>query len=308
MAREVDKLYGLPPEQFTAARDALARAARAAGDRDLAGEVAALRRPTVAAWLLNQLARQRADEVDQFVALGVELREAAAALDAERAGDLLRDLSTQRRRLVRALVDQARGWAAQHGRRVTEDVLRSVEETLHAALADAEVARLLRAGRLTTAVSHSGFAPATEGAAAGPAPAPAPRRRTRGRSTDEVLERRLAEASAEARSAAEQRDRAVAKEEGARRTATDAARKHDRLTSAVAQARDTAAAARAALAAAESELASAEAHAAHAEEVRRAADDAARAATEHRRAAEEAAERARRRVSVLTQQAERHGT
>jgi len=307
MVREVDELYELPPEQFTAARDALARTARASGDRDRAAALAALRRPTVAAWLLNQLARQRADEVDQFVALGAELREATAALDADSAGDLLRDLSTRRRRLVRALVDQGRDLAAQQGRRVTEDVLRSVEETLHAALADAEVAGRLRAGRLTTAISRSGFAPATDGAAAGPRPAPAPRRRTRGRKGDAALERRLAEAWAEARSAAEQRDQAVAEEEDARRTAKDAAREHDQLASAVAQTRDAVAAARAALEAAEAELASAEARAAHAETLRRAADDAAGAAAERRRAAEDAAERARRRVSELTEQAEQLG-
>lgn len=307
MAREVDELYELPPEQFTAARDALARAARAGGDRDRAGEVAALRRPTVAAWLLNQLARQRADEVGQFVALGAELREATAALDAHSAGDLLRELSTERRRLVRALVDQARGLAGQQGRRVTEDVLRSVEETLHAALADAEVASRLRAGRLTTAISRTGFAPATERAAVEP-PAPAPRRRTRGRSGDEALERRLAEAWSAARSAAEQRDQAVAEEEDARRTAAEAAREHDLLTSAVADARSAVVTARAALEAAEAEAAEAEERAARAGETRASAEAAVRAAAERQLEAEEAADRARRRVGELTERLDRQRT
>ena len=55
---------------FTARRDALARQARADGDKDLAATVHALRRPTAAAWVVNCLARQAPDAVEALVALG----------------------------------------------------------------------------------------------------------------------------------------------------------------------------------------------------------------------------------------------
>jgi hypothetical protein len=54
-----DDLYALPPGEFTRARDERAKGLRKEGRRDEADEVKALRKPTVAAWALNQLARQR---------------------------------------------------------------------------------------------------------------------------------------------------------------------------------------------------------------------------------------------------------
>ena len=54
---DADDLYRLAPEDFTAARDAAAKQARADGDRDGAAALKALRRPTVSAWLLNALVR-----------------------------------------------------------------------------------------------------------------------------------------------------------------------------------------------------------------------------------------------------------
>ncbi|HEX6459560.1 MAG TPA: hypothetical protein VF032_11635, partial [Thermoleophilaceae bacterium] len=59
---QLDALYGLPLEEFTPRRDELSKELRAAGSRDAAAWVKALRKPTAAAWLVNQLARtQRAD-------------------------------------------------------------------------------------------------------------------------------------------------------------------------------------------------------------------------------------------------------
>jgi hypothetical protein len=54
---EAERLYGLPLDEFTAARDARARELRRDGEREKAAEVAALRKPVLAAWLVNMLAR-----------------------------------------------------------------------------------------------------------------------------------------------------------------------------------------------------------------------------------------------------------
>lgn len=96
----VDELFALAPEGFTAARDALARRLRSEGDREAATAVKALRRPTAAAWALNQVVRQHRDEVEALVHAGEALAEAqqealagspAASLGAKAAASLADD-------------------------------------------------------------------------------------------------------------------------------------------------------------------------------------------------------------------------
>ena len=153
-AEEVaDQLYALPPEQFTVTRNARAQAAKAAGDKETAARIAALRKPTVLAWMVNLLVRELPDEIGGFLDLGDALREATATL----SGPELRQLSGQRHRLVQALVRQARELALQAGYRTTEDVARGLEETLAAALADPAVAEQLRVGRRTSGLTAIGF-------------------------------------------------------------------------------------------------------------------------------------------------------
>ncbi|MFJ7154225.1 hypothetical protein ACIQUQ_04740 [Streptomyces sp. NPDC101118] len=138
------ELYGLDPAGFTAARDALAARARQEGDRALARRIAALRRPTAAAWAANLLARRRPAEAERLVELGRALGEAQRTL----AGEELRELSHQRHVLVTALARDAAALAAEEGRPVSEPGLREIEQTLHAALADPEVAQEWLAARL----------------------------------------------------------------------------------------------------------------------------------------------------------------
>ncbi len=168
-AEEVaDGLYALPPEQFTAARNARAQAAKAAGDKETAARIAALRKPTVLAWLVNLMVRELPDEIAGFLDLGDALREATATL----SGPELRQLSGQRHRLVQALVRQARELARQAGYRTTEDVARGLEETLAAALTDPEVAEQLRTGRLTSGLTATGFPAPSTGAVRARPPVP----------------------------------------------------------------------------------------------------------------------------------------
>src|SRR5512133_2478550 len=93
------RLYGLLPEEFTAARDQAARDAKANGDREGAAAITALRRPSLAAWLVNALVRHRADELEQLLALGDALRSAQLSL----VGDDVRTLSRQRQQLIAAV-------------------------------------------------------------------------------------------------------------------------------------------------------------------------------------------------------------
>lgn len=220
------RLYARPPEEFTAARDEAVRDARAAGDRGLATEIGKLRRPTQAAWLANLLASRRGDDVAAWLALGEEMRDAHHRLSGAR----LRELSVRRNELVDALVSAARELAAEAGRRAAEGTVAELRDTLRAALADAEVADALRAGRLQRAAAYSGLGfEAGDGPVAEQGAAPPDRPRLRlvapkaGTSvSDQVVRARAGVAAAEqtmaAAVAAEAEARAAYDEFGARLT------------------------------------------------------------------------------------------
>jgi hypothetical protein len=148
-----EQLYALTPEEFIAARKELAAQAKEAGDRQLAKEIAALPKPTVAAWLLNTFARRRPDAVDQLVDLGADLRAAQDDL----APAELKALNRQRHAVVAAFARQVAALATDLGRPVTASVSQQVDETLRAALVDADVGAALGAGRLTASLSYAGM-------------------------------------------------------------------------------------------------------------------------------------------------------
>lgn len=207
-----DELYGLPPGEFIATRNGAAKQARADGDRQLAEQIRSLRRPSTAAWLANQLVREHREEMEPLLALGRELREVMADLGA----DDLRALTSQRYRLVSALVKQARGLGAARGARVTDDVAHGLRATLEATLSDADSAEAVAAGRLTDALRVSGFGQVAAAELSGPET----RNRGSGGSTVSDLatkrqdkarrlaEREVAEAERAARAAQSDRDSA----------------------------------------------------------------------------------------------------
>ena len=74
------ELYGLPLDRFVPERDALAKALRKAGRREEAAEVAALRKPSVAAWAVNQVIRTQGRAVAALFGAGDALQEAHSQL------------------------------------------------------------------------------------------------------------------------------------------------------------------------------------------------------------------------------------
>jgi hypothetical protein len=203
-----DELYGMPPGEFTAARDRRVAEAREDGDRDTAKAITALRRPSTSAWLVNLLVRDDRDEARSFVELGRSLRQAQQQL----AGEEMRALSQQRRKLVTGLTGRARRLGGAAGQQVSGEVSRQVEETLSAVLADDDAAELFVAGRLTTALRHTGMGPAT-------AERPTTRREPAAR-TEPKAGKDTAKPTARERTAAEKAARA-AREDA--RSAADAA-------------------------------------------------------------------------------------
>lgn len=148
-------LYEAPPDGFVAGRSAAIAEAKKRGDAVTAKRLAALRKPTVAAWLVNLLALRRPELIDELVELATALRAAQRSLK----GDELRELTTQRRQVVSALVAAARKLAVaeEPGLAAGKLPLAEVEATLTAAMAEPEIAEQVRTGRLIRAATYAGF-------------------------------------------------------------------------------------------------------------------------------------------------------
>lgn len=156
-------LYALPPEEFTAARDAAAKQDKA---------LKALRKPTVSAWVLNTLVRREAGLLEDLLALGPLLTDAQQRGN----GDALRRLGEQRRQLIASVTTRALDLA---GRPTSPAVRSEVESTLEAALADPASAEAVRSGQLLRPLTYAGFGGVDlEGSVAAPVRSPRPPRAT----------------------------------------------------------------------------------------------------------------------------------
>ena len=144
-----DELYALGLAEFTPARDAKAKEFKGT---DLAPRVKALKKPSLAAWVVNLLVRHETEQVEQVLTVGAALREAQAAM----SGDDLRALTRQRRQLTAAVTTRARALAREHGQKVTEAVADQVEATLTASMVDEACAAAVRSGQLVAALSATG--------------------------------------------------------------------------------------------------------------------------------------------------------
>lgn len=215
LAEELDaiaaELYALPPAEFTAARNA--RAGGSGGP--LAKQVKALRKPSVAAWAVNLLARD--GQLGEALELSAALREAQDDLDAAEMSRLGR----QRRQLVAALAKQAVDLAKDAGVAVGAAVREDVEKTVNAAVMDAAAAAAVMTGRLVKPLEAGDIEPeALADAVGGSVPGavtPPPR--------DDLAERRARreaeKAAREAERLANEAERALARIEDRRAKAQE---------------------------------------------------------------------------------------
>lgn len=79
MDARVFELFSIPLSEFTAARNALAAVVKKEGDVARSKEIKAFSRPTASAWAANQLFRSHGDAFNALLAVGSDLRAAAAA-------------------------------------------------------------------------------------------------------------------------------------------------------------------------------------------------------------------------------------
>lgn len=152
-ADAVDELYGAPLPDFIATRSRWVAAARSAGDSELAAELAALRKPTLAAWLLNMVTRNEPRAVAELTALGERMRAAQAKGD----GEALAAARPERREALDALSEAARRCAQTAGVAFGSSVHEQVVATGVAALADPDSGRALASGQLLRPLSYAGF-------------------------------------------------------------------------------------------------------------------------------------------------------
>ncbi|WP_295701733.1 hypothetical protein [Lapillicoccus sp.] len=149
----VSELYGLVPEEFMDARKRLGLGAKSGGDAGLAKAIDSVRKPTAAAWALNQLVRRRPDEVERLLALAASLQDASERMD----GAAMRDLGRERTRLIDELVRATSDVASEAGGALSMPVADQVRQTFVAALASPPAAEAVASGRLTRALTYAGF-------------------------------------------------------------------------------------------------------------------------------------------------------
>jgi hypothetical protein len=221
-------LYGLPLDRFIPERGALAKSLRAGGERDEAAEVAKLRKPSVAAWAVNQLVRTQGAEVKALFKAGDQLQRAQADLLAGK-GDAakLRAATEREREAVDELTAAARGLLSSEGHELTPSTLERVSDTLHAAALDEGARGEVKDGCLVRELRHVGLGAFGELAAAPPAP-----------KQDEAKRKAAEKAEAERRRALERANRAVETAQARRDRAADALREAE---DALARARQSAA-------------------------------------------------------------------
>ena len=173
LAAALDELYGCDPGEFVAARKRLAADLRTAGEKDAAKELLAARRPSTAAWALNQVVRRQPDVVEALLDRSSELQ-AAQTRAISGKPEALRDAMRAHRK---ALDDATAAALAILGDRANDAFRSEIVSTLRAASVDDDTGRLLRTGRLTREAEFQGFPDAT-GLTLVPQPAePKPRTR-----------------------------------------------------------------------------------------------------------------------------------
>jgi tetratricopeptide (TPR) repeat protein len=142
---EIDRLYQLPPDEFTAARNALAKEAGADG-----ADVRRLAKPPIAAWAVNQIYWKRQDIYDALIAASTELRKLHKAILAGRRADI-REATSVHDEAIDAALKTALAILREEGHPVTDATRQAILITLRSLPADDPP------GRLTRTLQPGGF-------------------------------------------------------------------------------------------------------------------------------------------------------
>ena len=153
----ISDLYALSLDEFTDARNALAKELASGGDKAAAAEVRALKKPSVPAWAVNQVARAHPADIELLFEAGANLRDAQKKL--MRTGDAaaVKDATVAERQAVKALVTRAKKILADAGNKANEATLERIADTFYATTTDDEGRERVRTGTLTKEMKRAGF-------------------------------------------------------------------------------------------------------------------------------------------------------
>lgn len=175
---EIDTLYQLPLSEFIGARNALAARVRGEQGAEAAGAIKSLAKPSIPAWVVNQLYWRDRREFEKLTQAGDHLR---AAQQQRLAGhgdaEDLREAIARRQQAIAALTARAREIMRSGGLTVSPDMLQRVNTTIESLSAYGTSEAAPRAGRLVEEVAPPGLDALASLIPAGgliPHPAPAP--------------------------------------------------------------------------------------------------------------------------------------
>jgi hypothetical protein len=152
VARAIDELYGVPPKDFSSARNAKAAALKAAGNAADAQTVRRLSKPSPFLWAANQLARLDPERVAHFVDVVHRVRRSQLS-DPRTAAEGMQAIRTE----LQALTSRATEILAGAGYRVPTAGAARISNTVLGAAVDAALVDDLRHGRLAAELAAPGF-------------------------------------------------------------------------------------------------------------------------------------------------------
>ncbi len=240
LERELDRLYGLPPGEFTPARNDLARELKRSGDAAGADRVQELKKPSRAAGAINRAARGNRRDVKRLLDAAAKLGEAQEQLlqgggrrGIQQAVERERAAVDKLMAAVEAELERERG--------ASEAMLGRARGTLHAVATDPDLRTELEAGRVSEDRTAVGLGPLTAGGASGggrPAGArSSAKKREEARRRLKQAERELEDAERALRRAENERVQAAERLEAAGAAASSAERELAAATSARDEAR-----------------------------------------------------------------------
>ena len=222
--QQIAVLMRQPLDAFIAARNAAVRELLAAHESERAARIAALRKPNVVVWALDQAGALAADDLDTVRAAADRLRTAQERLIAgdRSAGQDMQRSAQQHRAAIDTVTRRLGMVLTGAGHATSDDTLRRIGDGLrHASLAGEQTWSELRAGCLTTEPAPAPF-PAMDGAIVTTA-----LERTRDARADQEAvqrQRRVGDAEEAVRRAEQLVDAAREQVEGARRRHQEAIR------------------------------------------------------------------------------------
>jgi hypothetical protein len=157
LEQELDRLYGVPLDDFTAERDKIARALKADGRGDEGDEVKRLRKPPVPVWVVNQLARRNRRDVDLLLDASHRLRESQRGLLAGEDAETFSQARQTQRKALQSLRRAAEEVLAGERGTAPEATVDRVVRALELGAVSDETREQIARGRLVEEPEMSGF-------------------------------------------------------------------------------------------------------------------------------------------------------